>query len=252
MFKRVAHFILHLVVILSVAWFLSMMTTGFQLEWGSATTILLGIIFGLLVTFFITNAVARYNNLSDMVSVELNKLRRIHHLARAFSRSENQIPWFDLVREAIESYLHAFEVIPFQKYDDTNEMFRRITQQLYGFDKIVSKKGELLFAELMTISGQATEARQKIHALRVERAGVWAWGVLLSVAGALISVTLISYGDDLTNRYIAAAVVAVVLLLLDFVYMTDTMKTVDNKQFTKKYVDNIERMGFWPEEKFKY
>jgi hypothetical protein len=251
MFKRIVHFLLHLLAIGVISWVLAMLTTGHQLEWGSATTILLGIIFGLLVTFFISNAIARYNSLSDAVSVELNKLRRIHHLARAFSRSENQIPWFDLVREAIESYLHAFEVLPFQRYDDTNEMFRRITQQLYGFDKISSKKGELLFAELMTISGQATESRQKIHALRVERMGIWAWGVLGSIAAALIGVTLISYGDDLVNRYIAAAVVAVVLLLIDFVYMVDTMNVLDNKRFTKKYVDNIERMGFWPEEKFK-
>lgn len=251
MLKRIAHFLLHFVIIAIISWVLAMVTTGHQLEWGSATTILLGILFGLLVTFFISNAVARYNNLSDAVSIELNKLRRIHHLARAFSRSENQIPWFDLVREAIESYLHAFEVLPFQKYDDTNEMFRRITQQLYGFDKIVSKKGELLFAELMTISGQATEARQKIHALRTERMSVWSWGALLSIAVTLISVTLVSYGDDLVNRHIAAGVVMLVLLLLDFVFMSDTMRVVDNKRFTKKYVDNIERMGFWPEEKFK-
>lgn len=251
MFKRTAHFLLHIFVIAAISWLLAMLTTGHQLEWGSATTILLGIIFAMIITFFISNAVARYNSLSDTVSVELNKLRRIHHLARAFSRSENQIPWFDLVREAIESYLHSFEVLPFERYDDTNEMFRRITQQLYGFDKISSKKGELLFAELMTISGQASEARQKIHALRVERMGMWAWGVIGSIAVALIGVTLISYGDDLINRYIAAIVVAIVLLLVDFVYMVDTMKVLDNKRFTKKYVDNIERMGFWPEEKFK-
>lgn len=249
--KRVAHFILHLVVILGVSWLLAMVTTGYQLEWGSATTVLLGIIFGLLITFFITNAVHRYNKLSDNVAVELNKLRRIHHLARAFSRAENQIPWFDLVREAIESYLHAFEVIPFQRYDDTNEMFRRITQQLYGFDKISSEKGKLLFAELMTISGQATEARQQIHGLRNERMNVWAWGTLLIIGGGLCVLALVSYGDDLMNRYIAGGVVAIVLLLLDFVYMSDTMKVLDNKKFTKKYVDNIERMGFWPEEKMK-
>ena len=249
MFKHIVHFILHVFIIFATAWLLAMATTGHQLEWGSATTILLGMIFGLLVVFFVSNAVARSNNLGDAVSVELNKLRRIHHLARAFSRSENQIPWFDLVREAIESYLHAFEVIPFARYDDTNEMFRRITQQLYGFDKIVSKKGELLFAELMTISGLASEARQKIHGLRFERMGVWSWGVLVSVAGVLTTVTLISYGDDLVNRYIAAAVVALILLLLDFVFMVDTMQVLDNNKFTKKYVDNIERMGFWPEEK---
>lgn len=249
--KRIGQFLLHLLVILGVSWLLALVTTGYQLEWGSATTVLLGIIFGLLVAFFISNAVYRYNKLSDNVAVELNKLRRIHHLARAFSRSENQIPWFDLVREAIESYLHAFEVIPFQRYDETNEMFRRITQQLYGFDKINSDKGKLLFAELMTISGQATEARQQIHGLRNERMNVWSWGVLIVIGGGLCALALISYGDDLMNRYIAAGVVAVVLLLLDFVYMSDTMKVLDNKKFTKKYVDNIERMGFWPEEKFK-
>ncbi|OGH62001.1 MAG: hypothetical protein A2848_01595 [Candidatus Magasanikbacteria bacterium RIFCSPHIGHO2_01_FULL_50_8] len=251
MFKRIVHFIVHLIVVLAVSWLLAMYTTGHQLEWGFATTIILGILFGLLATFFVTNAIARYNKLSDAVSIELNKLRRIHHLARAFSRSENQIPWFDLVREAIESYLHAFEVIPFQRYDDTNEMFRRITQQLYGFDKLVSEKGKLLFAELMTISGQATEARQKIHELRNERIGVWSWGVLGFVGVALGSITLFSYGDGLVDRYIAGAMIAVVLLLLDFVYMTDTMKVLDNKRFTKRYVDNIERMGFWPEEKMK-
>ncbi len=249
MAKRVLLFLLHLAAIAAISWFLAMGTTGHQLQWGSATTILIGIIFGLLVTFFISVAMARLSQLSDCVSIELNKLRRIHHLARAFSRSENQIPWFDLVREAIESYLHAFEVIPFSRYDDTNEMFRRITQQLYGFDKIISKKGELLFAELMTISGQATEARQRIHALRTERMSVWSWGVALSIGALLIGISLISYADDTVSRYIAASVVAVVLLLLDYVYLSDTMQIVDNKRFTERYVANIERMGFWPEEK---
>ncbi|MCX6780607.1 MAG: hypothetical protein NT003_00590 [Candidatus Magasanikbacteria bacterium] len=249
MFKRILYFILHLVVILAFAAGLAIETTGHQLEWGSATTILLGIIFGLLVTLFISTAISRFNQLSDAVSVELNKLRRIHHLARAFSRSENQIPWFDLVREAIESYLHAFEVIPFDRYDETNELFRRITQQLYGFDKLTSEKGKLLFAELMTISGQASEARQKIHELRGERAGVWAWGVLLSIATALSAVTLVSYGDDLVNRAIAGGVVAVVLLLLDYVAMSDTMRVLNSNRFTKRYLENIGRLGYWPEEK---
>lgn len=249
MFKKIVFFIFHIAVIALISWTLAIFTTGHQLDWGAATTILLGTIFGLLVTFFVANAIQRYNRLAAEVDVELNKLRRIHHLARAFSRAENQIPWFDLVREAIESYLRAFEVIPFGRYDETNEMFRRITQQLYGFDKVDSVKGQLLFAELMTISGQATEARQHIHALRQERLSVWSWGTLISVAGILISLVLVSYGDSLINRYVAAAVTFVVLLLLDFVYINDAMRFVDNKRFTKKYVDNIERMGFWPEEK---
>lgn len=249
MAKRIFLFLAHLIAALAIGQLLALATTGFGLEWGFATSIVIAFMFALLATFFITQAMQRYTQLSDCVSIELNKLRRIHHLARAFSRSENQIPWFDLVREAIESYLHAFEVIPFKRYDDTNEMFRRITQQLYGFDKIGSNKGELLFAELMTISGQATEARQRIHELRNDRIGVWAWGVLLVLATALCGTVLISYGDDLLSRFIAGGLVAVVLLVLDFVYMSDTMKVLDNKRFTDRYVANIERMGFWPEEK---
>lgn len=251
MFKRSLIFIVHLLVIIMLALSLSMMTTGYQLEWGAATVILFGVVFGLLVALFISGAEQRYNMLVESVSIELNKLRRIHHLARAFSRSENQIPWFDLVREAIESYLHAFEVIPFKRYDETNEMFRRITQQLYGFDKITSEKGKLLFAELMTVSGQATEARQKIHGLRTERMGAWSWGVLLVTGGLLITLALFSYGDMIMDRLVASAVVATVLLLIDAVYMFDSLRIVDQKKFTKKYVDNIDRMGFWPEEKFK-
>lgn len=251
MAKRFVHFVIHVVLISTASIIAALLSTGHQLEWGSATTILFGTLFGLLVALFIFNAQQRYNTLSESVAIELNKLRRIHHLARAFSRSENQIPWFDLVREAIESYLHAFEVIPFKRYDETNEMFRRITQQLYGFDKISSEKGKLLFAELMTISGQATEARQKIHGLRGERMSVWSWGALIIIGGILCVLALFSYGDTFVDRMIAASVVAAVLLLIDCVRMFDSMRIIDNKKFTKKYVDNIERMGFWPEEKFK-
>ena len=64
MFKRIVHFIVHLIVVLAVSWLLAMYTTGHQLEWGFATTIILGILFGLLATFFVTNAIARYNKLS--------------------------------------------------------------------------------------------------------------------------------------------------------------------------------------------
>lgn len=249
MAKRILFFLLHLIAIVAVSEFVALATTGFGLEWGFATSIVLAFLFGLFTVYYISHATQRVSQISDAVSVELNKLRRIHHLARAFSRSENQIPWFDLVREAIESYLHAFEVIPFGRYDDTNEMFRRITQQLYGFDKIVSKKGELMFAELMTISGQATEARQRIHELRGERMSVWAWGTMLVFGFSLAVIALFSYGDDLLSRLVAGGLVAVVLLVLDYVYMADTMKVLDNKRFTERYVANIERMGFWPEEK---
>ena len=248
MAKHFFVFLLHLVIIVAASEVVALATTGFNLQWGFAAAIVLAFLFGSFAVLHVRNAMARYSQISDAVSIELNKLRRIHHLARAFSRSENQIPWFDLVREAIESYLHAFEVIPFGRYDDTNEMFRRITQQLYGFDKIISKKGELLFAELMTISGQATEARQRIHEMRDDRMNTWAWGTLILFGVTLCALVLISYGDDLLSRFVAGAIVAVVVMVLDFVHMADTMKVLDNKKFTKRYVANIERMGFWPEE----
>lgn len=249
MAKRVLIFFIHLFLISAVALTLAFGTWGLSLQWGFVTSLLLGFLFALLAVFFITNAMARYNRLSDEVNIELNKLRRIHHLARAFSRAENQVPWFDLVREAIESYLHAFEVLSFKKYDDTNELFRRITQQLYGFDKITSEKGKLLFQDLMTTSGQATEARQHIHALRDERIGLWGWGVLAVTGLSLVTVVLGAYGNSVIERLAAAAVVVVVLLFIDFAFMADTMRFINQKCFTKRYVDNIERMGFWPEEK---
>lgn len=249
MAKRIVLFLAHIICIGFISVALAFFTTGYGYSWGTVTVVVTGLLFALCASNFITNALHRLSELSDNVSVELNKLRRIHHLARAFSRAENQIPWFDLVREAIESYLHAFEVIPFGRYDDTNEMFRRITMQLYGFDKITSEKGKLLFAELMTISGQATEARQRIHQLRTERLSVWAWGALGAFALIIIVVALFSFGDGLLERVIGGALVASVLLTLDFVFQADTMRLVNHKKFTARYVDNIERMGFWPEER---
>lgn len=249
MLKRIVFFLLHLLVIGILSVVLALFTTGYGYSWGAVTIVVVSLLFALCATNIITNALHRLSELSDNVSVELNKLRRIHHLARAFSRAENQIPWFDLVREAIESYLHAFEVIPFGRYDDTNEMFRRITMQLYGFDKITSEKGKLLFAELMTISGQATEARQRIHQLRTERMSVWSWGTIVVMGLVVIGVTLLSFGDNQFERVMAAILVGVVFLTIDFVFQADSMRLINHKKFTARYVDNIERMGFWPEEK---
>lgn len=249
MTKRIVFFLVHLLVVCMVALGAAWFTTGNGNSWGVVTVVVAGLLFALIASNVITNALHRLSAISDNVSIELNKLRRIHHLARAFSRAENQIPWFDLVREAIESYLGAFEVIPFSRYDDTNEMFRRITMQLYGFDKVTSEKGKLLFAELMTISGQATEARQRIHELRGERMSMWAWGVLVVLAAVICGTTVLTFGDGLLDREFAAGLVVSVLLVLVFVFHADTMRLVNHKKFTKRYVDNIERMGFWPEEK---
>ncbi len=249
MSKRIIFFLLHLMIVGALSVVLALLTTGYGNSWGVVTVIVVGLLFALCASNVITNALHRLSELSDNVSVELNKLRRIHHLARAFSRAENQIPWFDLVREGIESYLHAFEVIPFSRYDDTNEMFRRITMQLYGFDKITSEKGKLLFAELMTISGQATEARQRIHQLRTERMSVWSWGTIVVMGISVGVVALLSFGDSLFERLIVAVLVGIVLLTIDFVFQADSMRLINHKKFTKRYVDNIERMGFWPEER---
>lgn len=248
-FKKTLHFAAHGICIAGIALILALLTHGEENASGVMALLIISIIFVTCAAIFLSKALARADALSDAVSVELNKLRRIHHLARAFSRAEKQIPWFDLVREAIESYLHAFEVIPFIRYDDTNEMFRRITQQLYGFDAITSEKGKLMFAELMTISGQATEARQRIHAMRTERMGVWYAAFFCTLAAVICALALFSFGDDAVSRLAAAAVCFTAGMILQAVFMADTMRFMDSKAYTKQYVDNIDRMGFWPDEK---
>ncbi len=249
MFKHTLSFIVHTTVLAIVAVVIAFITPGQENASCAFAAIIVGASFAGFATLLMSKAIDRAAALADAVSVELNKLRRIHHLARAFSRAEKQIPWFDLVREAIESYLHAFEVIPFKQYDDTNEMFRRITQQLYGFDTIASEKGKLLFAELMTISGQATEARQRIHAMRVQRMGTWNAGVLLTLGGAVIMLTTVGFADSLGGRLAAALIALAVLVVVEAVFIADGQRRIDGKYYTKQYVDNIERMGFWPEEK---
>jgi hypothetical protein len=249
MIKPSLHFAGHIILLAALSLILALMTRGFENSSGAFVALISGIFFITLAALFLGKASERAAALADAVSVELNKLRRIHHLARAFSRAEKQIPWFDSVREAIESYLHAFEVIPFAHYDDTNEMFRRITQQLYGFDAITSEKGKLLFAELMTISGQATEARQRIHAMRTQRMSVWTGGTILMCGVTTAGFGLFAFSDDLASRLAAAALCFGVFIVLQLVFMADTMRTMDSKSYTKQYVDNIDRMGFWPEEK---
>jgi len=86
----------------------------------------MGILYALIVGFLMSITLTRKQALEESVSLELNKIRRIYHLAFHIQRAEPRLhAWYEGLLDALREYLGIFCKKSFAEYEEGNRIFRK-------------------------------------------------------------------------------------------------------------------------------
>ena len=197
---------------------------------------------GVILAFLLFQASERRRQFVASVYVELNKLRRIYHLAKSLSLMDQKYRvWFTELHGQLIAYMTAFQGRDMDKYSESNAAFRDISYNIYKIPDVASKKEESLFNELLRTTAAVAEARQNVKELRRSRISAYSWVViLLMVAGSAIT-TYLSTGDTDVSRIASAATITIALLAVDLLWEIDTL-VAERQSIAQRYVDNVAKL----------
>lgn len=204
----------------------------------------MGILYAIIVGFLMSITLMRKQALEESVSLELNKIRRIYHLAFHIQRAEPKLhAWYEGLLGALREYLGIFCKKSFVKYDEGNELFRKVTYAIYGLPALnIPYNGEL-YEYLLDASSSVTEARESIREKKDSTIGMFQWLVIVIVTMILSAMVAATTPHDLLTRYVSTIVVFCLFLVLDLLYEYDREYDRNDRYLADYYANDLPQIA---------
>jgi hypothetical protein len=204
----------------------------------------MGILYAIIVGFLMSITLTRKQALEESVTLELNKIRRIYHLAFHIQRAEPKLhAWYDGLLRAFHEYLGFFCKKSFAKYEEGNEIFRKITYAIYGLPALNIPYNSELYEYLLDATSSVTEARESIRAKKDSTIGMFQWLVIVLVTMILSAMVAATTPWDLISRYVSTIVIFCLFLVLDLLYEYDQEYQRTDRYLAEFYANNLPQLA---------
>jgi hypothetical protein len=211
---------------------------------GHGADIAASLVFAMAILIFARQASDRRRQLLSTVYLELNKLRRIYHIAKNLAGESNRYrSWFMEIHGNLHMYLAAFEGANLKDYSGNNSGFRRLTYHIYTAPELETDKEKILYSDLLKTTGVVAETRQRIkdiiasHLTRPD----WTW-LLLSSFVALLALAALADASG-AGRLTCGLMIGVVLGGLDYIRSLDRLDD-ELVELSDRYVRNISKLQY--------
>lgn len=197
---------------------------------------------GTMLSFLVFQAAERRRVLLMTVALELNKLRRIYHLAKNMAESSQRFRgWFTDLHANLTSYLSFFSGKKFSDYDDSAAEFRKLSYHIYTIPEVESRKEQALYEDLLKTTAIIAESRQNIHQIWNARLSAYSWVVVLLMDLGFVITALLAMTDSLAARLAGGISIATAFLAVDLLWEVDTLSS-EERELARRYVDNIAKL----------
>lgn len=205
----------------------------------------LTVLYAILVGFIAAEVISRRRKLDEQIALELNKVRRIYHLALHLAKANPALaPWFDEVKKGVKKYLERFGKDDFRSYDLGNPLFRDITYTIYAipFDKLDVATDT--YKALLDTAGSATEAREFIRQSLYQRyVGQFAWMTLFLVSFTFGTFLILATPMTTSHRAATGIIVFNLFLVLQLIYEYGHINHKKSDAYNELYHQNLISLG---------
>ncbi len=203
----------------------------------------LGVIYAITVAFLMSISIGRRRSLQEMVLLELNKVRRINHLAKNIVLQQPELQsWYDELHVSLEKYLEFFRDHDLGHYEESNRLFRRVTYLVYSLPQRQAENNGQLYGELLDTTGSATEAREYVGNLIAPSVGGFQLGAVLVISLALGILSSAASPMVFTSRLGAALTNFCTFLVLEIFYDYEFMAGKKKREMADQYVENLQQL----------
>lgn len=210
----------------------------FSIEETSLFLTVIGLIYGLISAFTISNAWERFGGIRDAIAEETYALTSIYFYSKQLSDRNS----FKKLRSALIDYGKEVPLVEWHEYwasEKTHKKFRDILEIISKI-KFKVEKDSNLFDEIATDMEDAARARNNqlvLSQTRIPRLQ-WVLNIFLSVI-LIAGLVLVAIPNQSLAFFITGSMVASVLMILFVIYDLDSMKMAENEVSIAPYVSLV-------------
>jgi len=175
----------------------------------------IGILFGIIVGFFITDLYARYQAIRSNAAIDSSSLSTFYAFAKILGENKKNKAWLKKQQTLIDNYVKKFMKLPWERYSETEKEFSAIVDSLKEIKYDTNKENET-YSNILSIISQHSDAREKLVMFGKASLSVGRWLVVLFLGGLLLG-SLFYVKDSSLVSIIFTGVLSSAILILLFV-----------------------------------
>ncbi len=170
----------------------------------------LGILFGIIVGFFIADLYSRYQGIRENSAIDSSSLSTFYFMASILGENKK---WLKKVEERINDYIKKFMPLPWERYSETEKEFGEIGKSLKEL-KYTSNKENETYSNILSVYSQHSSAREKLVSYGKDKLSWGEWLVVLFLGALLLWSLFYIKGPSTVSIIFTGAVTSAILLLL--------------------------------------
>ena len=173
-----------------------------------------GLLFGILVGFFITELWTRFQKVRDNVAVEVSGLQTYFLYVQGFNIFPRHREWVKKERALIDNYVREFFKVEWTDYGKIDPYFNKIMSSLADIKELKTNKEIETFTNLLPILNEVTTAREKLFMYGKDKLDTVEWVVLILLASILIVSLLLVRLPILSSLLLSGTLIFIIVALL--------------------------------------
>jgi len=176
----------------------------------------IGILFGIIVGFFIADLYSRYQGIRENASIDSSCLSTFYYMATILGQKNKK--WLGNVETRIHKYIKKFMPLPWEKYSETEKEFGAIGDSLRELKYTTDKENET-YANILAVYSQHSDAREKLVMYGKDKLSWGEWLVSLFLGFLLLASLFYVKDTSLVSTIFTGAITSAILIL--FIVMRD-------------------------------
>jgi len=183
---------------------------------GEIQTILsiVGLLFGILVGFFITELWSRFQRIRDDVSVEVSGLQTYYLYLQGLNSFPQHRDWVKKEQILIDKYVREFFKVEWTNYGKIDPYFNDIMKSLGDMKELKTNREVETFTNLLPILNEVTTARERLFMYGKDRLDTIEWVVLISLASILVVSIMMIRVAAVSSLLLSGTLISTITILL--------------------------------------
>ncbi len=202
----------------------------------------IGILFGIIVGFFIADLYSRYQRIRENAAIDSSSLSTFYFMASILGESPKHKKWLSEVNERINDYIKKFMPLPWEEYSKTEPEFAALGNTLKKLKYTTDKENET-YTNILVVYGQHSSAREKLTMYGKDKLSWGEWLVTLFLGLLLLSSLFYVKDNSTISTVFTGAITSAILILFIILRDLNNLNFGENEVAIEPYERVLDAIG---------
>jgi len=175
---------------------------------------IVGLLFAILIGFFITDPWSRFQRIRENVAVEVSGLQTYYLFVKILNKYSRYKKWAKQQRELIDKYVREFFYVEWGNYGKIDPYFNAIIESLKDVEELETNNETETYTNLLPPLNDVTTSREKLFMFGKDRLNKLEWAVVLFLSLILIFSIFMIRTPTFSSLFLSGTLISTVTILL--------------------------------------